>query len=143
MASHLEEFWSGYLERKRKVAGGTRTNFIRWGRDNQGWLSNRNNTLFRNVPDHLKPRAHAELARLIAKAKAEGKAITCQKYGSLVGNAAFIAKHIHTGTGKRSPHLCWLQRFYTFRSLRRKAMNPQPKPGSLIKGARVHTNPVD
>src|ERR1700676_2711262 len=75
---------------------------------------------FRHVPPHLRDIAWAEYNRLYDKAISEGKPITQQKIGSMMGNAAFIAMYVR-GTKRYQK---WCKRWFIYRDLLR-AWNAQ------------------
>lgn len=64
---------------------------------------------FRHVPPHLRDTAWAEYNRLYDKAKREGKAITQQKIGSMMANAAYITMYVRAS----DRYLNWCKRWYT------------------------------
>ena len=65
---------------------------------------------FRHVPPHLRDIAWAEFSRLLDKAQKEGRPLTHQKIGSMMGNAAYIAMYVRGSRRYRRWCVRWWKR---------------------------------
>lgn len=129
-----DEYWAGHLELRRVKAGGFRTNLGRYAHRND------HGPRFASLPEFLRPVAEAELSRLLERHRQQGKTLTSQKYASLVGNAAYIARYVrYRPKGKRCEYHRKLLRHLEYKR-RVFAAFHAPAPGSSIEGPRVVTH---
>jgi hypothetical protein len=91
---------------------------------------------FRHVPPHLRDTAWAEYNRLYDKAVREGKAITQQKIGSMMANAAYIAIYARGSRRYTNWMHRWQIRTYLFKCYLHQTMAP-PEARRDPKDART------
>lgn len=97
---------------------------------------------FRHVPPHLRDTAWAEYNRLYDKAVREGKAITQQKIGSMMANAAYIAIYARGSRRYTNWMIRWNVRRYMFKCYLHQTMSP-PEARRDPKDARTFIHLTD
>lgn len=129
-----EAFWAHHAEVVRKNAGPIQDRM----RDYQ--TPDGKKGQFLHVPEELRPLARQHLARLLERARSQGKLMTYQRLGSLYACASRLALYSRPELGKDSPCVKWQHRYKMFRYYRRMTAEPATPAASrsLREGPRTN-----